>query len=141
MFGVAINNGENTFANSYWQLATPLAKDTVYRFEHQIERISTTTFRLHARVFLGDSIEPLYSDADFTNLNGGDVLSLADLPTLTFRNAGSGVDGADTLSLLKCGCNGIINSVVSTQHYADQTGFAVSDEGWIGPYWAGEADV
>lgn len=57
------------------------------------------------------------------------------------RVASGHIGGADTLSLLKVGCNGIIDSVVSTQHYADQTGFAISDEGWVGPYTTGEADV
>lgn len=140
-FGVAVSNGENSFSNSAWRMLTALDKDTVYRFEVRVHRISTTTFNLHARVYLGDSTTILYDDSDFTNSNGGNTSSLADTPTLTFRAAGSGVDGADTLSLIKAGCNGIINSVVSTEHFADQTGFAISDEGWIGPYVNGEADV
>lgn len=140
-FGVAVSNGENTFSNSAWRMTTALDKDTVYRFEVRVHRLSTTTFNLHAKVFLGDSTTELHGDSDFTNTNGGNTSSLADLPTLNFRAAGSGVDGADTLSLIKAGCNGIIDSVVSTEHYADQTGFAISDEDWIGPYVTAEADV
>lgn len=140
LLGVAVNNGENTFANAAWGLMTPLDKSTVYRFELAIERLSTTTFGMHMRVY-DASGTLLYDDSDFGAYNNGNTPTLASNPTFTFRNAGSGVDGADTLSLLKVGCNGIIDSVVSTQHYADQTGFAISDEGWVGPYITGEADV
>lgn len=133
-FQVQAAFGENSFADQKWHCMTMLDPDVAYRFELAVTVVSSTTFTMSVRVY-DESSTLILDDSDYGRTNSGNDITLADAPVLEFRAAGSGVDGLNTLTYLKCGCNGIINSVVATQHYADQTGFAVCDnQGWIGPY-------
>lgn len=108
-----------------------LQRSVLYRLELQVHKLSQTECRFHARVYDAAGLQ-VAGDADFINdrLASPTRRSLADNPTLHFRTP-----GGSQLDELRAGCNGISNADwYPSVLYAYQGCFAVSAEGWCGPY-------
>jgi hypothetical protein len=111
-----------------------LQSSTLYRFEMQLHKLSTTTWNLHVRVYDAANVL-IASDADYRNVFssggvGAGTVRLADNPTLNFSTTnGSQMDE------LRAGCNGIGGTDwFPSLLYAYQGCFAVSRSDWLGPY-------
>lgn len=114
-----------------------LQRGVTYRIEMQIQKISSTQFYMHARIY--DTAGNLIAgDANFTNdrlgNTGANARSLANNPVLRFQTA----EGSQ-LNEIRAGVNGIAGSDWFPQHlYAYQGGLAVCAGDWCGAYAAGE---
>ena len=119
-------SNEDAFNAALSYIAGPdLARQTTYRFELQIQRLTGDEFQMHIRVY--DSTNTLIaSDADYVYANASGDLS--DNPTFHFASG----DGSN-LSGLWNGLNGA-NGTYGSQLYAYEGCFAVSRQTWCGPY-------
>lgn len=120
-------------ANSYpytrWQLSTPLDKDTTYRFEWYIARITSTTFKAAVRIY-SDADVLLYDSSDFY-----DDLGVTDLATYMASNNFTFFNVAN-MAGLNTGSNGLGGTDWHPGIVYSYQGAAASgvDCGWIGPY-------
>jgi hypothetical protein len=111
-----------------------LQRSVTYRFELQIEKLSNTEMRMHARVYSAAGTL-IADDDDFTNdrlgNTGSNLTSLASNPILHFAT-----NGGTSLSELRAGNNGITDdgSWGPEMLYAYQGGFALRSGDWCGPY-------
>lgn len=103
-----------------------------YRFEISIENLNTTDFRMHVRVY-NESGTLVLDDEDLEGEVSPNPM-LSSNPTLTYANEDVS-PGAFT-----CGNNGW-NDMAVDQTHSYQSGFAVSDEDWCGPYVDGEETI
>jgi hypothetical protein len=101
-----------------------LNKNQTYRFELQIHRTGSSTFRMHVRIFDRAGTQ-IAGDADITNIGGATRLSSN--PTLTFNNV-------NNLNGLNAGNNGIAPPAPFPFPYAYEGCFAVRRDNWCGPY-------
>jgi uncharacterized protein YjdB len=122
----SLNSG---WPNDRWR-GPNLNKNQTYRIEMQIERIGTTTYRMHVRIY--DSAGTLVADDNAFNNNQG-TARLSSNPTLTLGNV-------NALNGITAGNNGIGDNAPFPFTYAYQGGFAVCSGGWCGPYVRGEGN-
>jgi hypothetical protein len=109
--------------------AIPLTKDVPYRIEVQVLRINETQCRIHAAVYLAETEELLYDDADF-KLSGGSPTTLA-TATHSFNNL-------PMSDIWQCGNNGIGGTVSWPIAHGDEAGFicveGLAEGEFIGAY-------
>jgi hypothetical protein len=136
---VQVNSGENPYEISSFY-PPELQTGTVYRFELQIHRTGEDTFEMHGRVHGADDTL-LHDDDDFTNVDAGGDVSLADAPTFHFN----AVYGPQSMDGMNAGCNGITGQSTVGFPYAVQAGFAIVDGlapgEFIGAYGSVEGEV
>ncbi len=101
-----------------------LNKNETYRFELQIERTGSTTYRMHVRIYDGAGTL-IADDDDIQSING--TARLSSNPTLRFNNVAH-MDG------LNAGNNGIAGTGPFPFTYAYEGCFAIRSDDWCGPY-------
>lgn len=129
-------NWEPTFSvgaaengNRYRWSAGPLAKNTTYRFELHISRISATTFDMHIRVY--NSADALLLDNDdFDNVNVGGFQPLSADTTFVFHDLNS-------LGGFNAVWNGLGGTWVAPLSYMYQGAICIRSDTWCGAYAGG----
>jgi len=114
-----------------WQLNFPLNREVTYRIEEQYIRQGTNTWKAHARLY-DSSNNLIASDANFADTYG----SGTNLATYS-GNITSGTDCFRNKMIGFPNQNGGSDDAAHQHIYYG--GFAVSLNGWIGPYVAGES--
>ena len=117
--------GTGTFGLSRF-ICPNLQKGVTYRHEWAVFDDGETTFNLHARVYIGDSLTPLYQDSDFTSQD--ETVSLADNPDIAYNILAS-TNG------INIGWNGIFGTATYPTIAGYYGGLAISrNQGWNGVY-------
>jgi len=116
----------NAWPNGWYGRNIDLQKNTTYRFEMQLHRISATHFNFHVRIY-NSAGTLLYDDADITNSSGQGTL--ASNPALALNNAAS-------LGGLNAGINGVAGPPGATAMFY-QGAVAIRTNDWCGPYAGG----
>ena len=117
----------NAYPNDRWS-GPALQKHVTYRFEVQLARTGTNTFRMNARIY-DEAGTLLHSSNAFSNQTGASTL--ASNPTFTFSQLAN-MDG------LNAGNNGIAGSPSWPFVYGYQGAIAVCRGDWCGAYRVGE---
>jgi hypothetical protein len=123
----------NAFPNNYWYPPEKLHKGQTYRIEVGFERLSSTTFNAHMRIYSADG-SLLYDDDDFRNNQGGlgrGPIRLSDRPVLRFHNV-------SIMDTFWAGTNGFPFTIGTSFTYWYDGAYAICTS-WCGPYTAAEA--
>lgn len=110
----------------------PITVGTVYRMEWALTRTGTLTATASLRLYEGDSTTLLYGDADFADAYASGPTHASVAPTIALGDVSQ-------LNVVEIGNNGPAGAADTATNYFEFGAFAVSAEGWIGPYVSGEA--
>lgn len=117
----------NAWPNDRWS-GPALRKNVTYRFEVQIARVATNSFRMNVRVY-DEAGALIHGNNAFANENR--TATLASNPTFTFWSL-------PNLEGLNAGVNGIFGTAPFPFIYGYQAGLAVCRGDWCGAYRTGD---
>lgn len=105
---------------------------TLYRLEWQFERISTDEAWMYPRIYLGNTDTLVFDASDFVDRGEG----VTDGDPLTESTRPMNLTRAAALTEIEIGQNGPAGSSTNEADFFRAAGFAMSYDGWVGPYTA-----